>query len=832
MKINLNEDWHLRYEELECGRQDVEVIVIKNDGWLKTDLPCDIREPLIKCGIIKDPLEGMNCFESEWIENKSWWFKKTFFINEELLSDDVIELCFESMDYGAEVFLNGNHIGQQLSSFYPFIKDIKDKLKLGENRLLIRLTTGLETVDEEQMTRYVMTSEEERRPGRGDKRKGFLRKPQYSFGWDWNPKVSTCGIVKDVWLESHKTAAIRRVYTFVKELEPQVRLGIEVEFENFHAFTTQETDITVSFSYEGSIHNITKTDILLTSGINIIDMDIVIPDAQLWWPNGMGGQPLYSVDVNALVNGHAILYPSFHFGIRTVEMDMSKLDIGERLFAFKINGIKTFCKGANWIPADSIYSRVTDQKYETLILEAKNANFNMLRIWGGGLYERDIFYESCDKNGIMLWHDFMFACSEYPDDQEWFYNEVGKELDYQTRKLSNHSSIVLWCGNNEIHWAFDEWWPKSGCFGSKIYNFAAPAAVRKNCRYIPYWNSSPYGGLHPNGSDTGDRHHWHDCMMNEDMMKRIVPEEYDKVSAKFVSEYGYVGPNKRSTVEKYLGGSTFDINSDIWQHHNNTFEKDTVLAGIKYHYIDPEGLDIDSYLLYAGLCQGVMYSYSLEAFRYKKDCSGGLFWMYNDCWGETGWTIIDYYLTRKISYYFVKRALAPQKFILKEQNGSINVVGCNDNHEGSNVDVEYGYVWFDGCIRETKRGVIQLEANSRKVVMSFDQGVQDPKKGVHFVKAVASPEIPLATLRTCPFRELEILKTEILVERNECVNGNVNILVSSNNYAHAVHFNLQDKLKLSDDYFDLLPGEKKEITIFNVPDDFEIDSIKPVAVNW
>ena len=155
-------------------------------------------------------------------------------------------------------------------------------------------------------------------------------------------------------------------------------------------------------------------------------------------------------------------------------------------------------------------------------------------------------------------------------------------------------------------------------------------------------------------------------MMNDEMQKRITPEEFDKVTAKFVSEYGYVGPLKKSSIKKYHKEAHLDISSEIWQHHNNTFEKDTVAAGIKYHYTDPEKLDIDSYLLYAGLCQGLMYSYSLEAFRYKKECSGGLFWMYNDCWGETGWTIIDYYLTRKISYYFVKRAFVFGKYKIKQ----------------------------------------------------------------------------------------------------------------------------------------------------------------------
>ncbi len=831
MRIYLNQDWLLTYEDISVKAECLQEVSNKNEGWLKTDVPCDIRQPLITNRIINEPLEGMNCFDSEWIENKSWWFKKEFVIDDSFLDADVIELNMTSLDYGADIFLNGSIIGKHISAFYPFYKDVKKYLKTGLNIIVVRLTTGLETVDIDDMNRYVMSSEEDRRPKRGDKRKGFLRKPQYSFGWDWNPRVATCGIMGDVWMESHKKAVIRRVRTYVKSLSPEVILGFEIETENFHPFSTIDAIIELSMGIDNECFIITKSDTILKSGISYIILEAPVKNARLWWPNGMGEQSLYDIKVSMKVNDMKIDYPSFKYGIRTVNMDTSYLPNNEKLFALVINGVKVFCKGANWVPADSLYGRISDKKYETLVLEAKEANFNMLRIWGGGLYERDIFYDLCDKYGIMLWHDFMFACSEYPDDQAWFLSEVEKEADYQTKRLCNRPSIVLWCGNNENHWGFDQWWQNTGYHGSKFYNYVAPKAVHANCPDIPYWNSSPYGGEHPNGSDRGDRHHWNDCMMSENMQKRIVPEEYDKVTAKFVSEYGYIGPVVKSSVEKYLAGAPFDVDSDIWQHHTNTFEKDTVVAGIRYHYINPESLSMDEYLLYAGLCQGLIYNYSIEALRYKEYCHGCLFWMYNDSWGETGWSIIDYYMNRKISYYFVKRAFAHVKYILRSDTQIINVIGLNDTGVNIKQELEYGYISFDGTFGDSKTQSVELPAYSRNILLKFYKKNYDQTKGVWYVRSNYDDNISPAVLRSGTYRELELPYADIKIKDCLLSGENLHITVYSNNYAHGVRFNLPDYFKLSDNYFDLLPGESKKIVLYNVPEDLDISKIIPKAVN-
>lgn len=832
-KISINEDWSLRCEPLFCGSQMYAVVADKQEGWIKCELPCDVHMPLIANGIIKEPLEAQNCYDCEWVEQKSWWFKKTFNAHEDLFNNDVVELVIESLDSEADIFFNGIHIGHHKSAFYPFCMNIKEYLK-DKNILLIRVTSGLEHVndfDASVVKNNVSLEIDANGKNRGDVRRVFVRKPQYVYGWDWGPRVATCGITKSAYLRTYSKCCVRDVHISTVKASADAEVCFEIEAENFNQISTVEAVFNIDIIFEGqNVMSISK-DVLLCSGINFIKINAIIEDAKLWWPNGMGDQNIYVSRVSILYDKIIIDQFESRFGIRTVNLNLEKINNNERKFEFKINGKKVFCKGANWIPADSIYARVSDSKYEALVCEAKEANFNMLRVWGGGLYERDIFYEKCDEYGIMIWHDFMFACAMYPDDKEWFRQEVEREIEYQTRRLRNHPSLVLWCGNNENMAAFDEWWTgdKKPAFygGVQCYNYIAPKIVYKNCSEIPYWNSSPYGGDRPNCSEIGDRHHWAECTMNPDMNKRITPEEYDKVSAKFVSEYGYIGPCKKSTILKYHAGGPLEKNSAIWQLHNNTFEKETVPAGIKKHYAEPEKLDTDQYLLYAGLCQGLMYGYSLESLRFKANCFGSLFWMYSDCWGEVGWTIIDYYLTRKISYYFVKRAFAPIKLIIRENNEKLNVVGINDTTEEIKFDVEYGYVSFDGNRRNCDKFSVILPPHSRQSVFQFEKGDYDYSKGTCYVKPLEMGEAVLPALfRNGDFRNLIIPEPVINIQNIESDGEHISICIYSKTYAHAVHFNLNENIKLSDEYFDMLPGDTRKIIAYNACGEININDIK------
>ncbi|UKS26681.1 beta-mannosidase [Paenibacillus sp. HWE-109] len=844
MKLQLNEGWQLTGEPLFRQADDYRMVRNKQQDWLQVDLPCDVHMPLIEHGIIAEPLVADQCFASEWTEKRSWWFKKEFDLTEEQLTSERMVLHFESLDVEADVWLNDCHLGHHRSAFYPFACDLKGKAQQGANQLLVRVTSGLERYSENDLAfihEAKIVYENEQIGHRGDHRRGMLRKPQYVFGWDWGPRVATCGIMGEVHITCVNRMQIRDIQVTTTSLDTAgnaAHVQFQLELENLHPYQTLETQLKLELLFGTEQVQLIEEDCCLRSGLNYVTLQMKVPDAKLWWPNGMGEQPLYTVRATLQTTTHAVDYPAFLFGIRTLRLKMDKIPQSpdERSFTFEINGVTTFSKGGNWIPADSIYARVTDAKYDALLREAKEANFNMLRVWGGGIYERDIFYDKCDEYGILIWHDFMFSCAKYPDNLSWFRHEVEQEIDYQTRRLRNHCSLALWCGNNENHWGFEEWWNETDAAdfygGAACYNDIAPRLVQQNCPTIPYWNSSPYGGEHPNGSQSGDTHHWNDTMMHADIEKRIVPEEYDKVSAKFVSEYGYIGPSRKSSVEIYHQGQPLDRDGKLWRLHTNMFEKDTVLAGINRHYVNPAHLAIEDYLLYAGLCQGLMLAYSLEAMRAKLFCSGALFWMYNDCWGEVGWSIIDYYLTRKIAYYFVKRALAPVKLILRQQDGVIQLTAINETSAVIRETMVYGLVRYDGSGKQTQEVDIDLPPFSREVVLQWTASPYKSEEACLFAGPLSeSSELKPAVLHKEVVRNLRLPDPQLQVSNVQTIDaGLTRFTVSSDTFAHAVHFGLDDAIQLSDEYFDLLPAEKRDITIRHEGFALPADSIVPRSI--
>ncbi len=817
----LNGTWALIDEPLTTTARDAGRVLVRAEGWMPQPVPGDIHQGLMAAGRIRDPLLGLNSFDCAWTEDRSWWFRRTFPTDPAWPASDAVELELNGLDANASIFLNGHHLGDHKSAFYPFVADIKTHLNAeGDNTLLVRLTAGVEDVTPDMLAPLgvpVSTEAGNGRPERGDQRRVFVRKPQYSFGWDWSPRVATTAIAGDVTIRAFNTACIRDVRVLPQRTPDagiaqaiDVRVTATVDF--LHYFKTGDATLRLSI-HDADGKQVTppiSKAVLLRSGLNFVDFALRLESPRLWWPNGLGEQHRYTFKVE-LIASRERAAQTVKAGLRFIEL------IDRDLFAFVVNDHKVFCKGANWIPADTIYARAGAERYEQLVREAQQANFTMLRVWGGGLYEPEAFYDACDRYGILVWHDFMFACAPYPDHLPWFVEEARREADYQTRRLRTHACMALWSGSNENNWGFDEWWHEQTRSGAYLYNYLLPGVVRANCPEIPYWNGSPYGGETPNAPDVGDRHHWFDCMMNPDMNKRITPEEYDKCSALFISEYGYIGAPPKETVVAYLDGAPFDRQGQVWQHHNNTFEKNTVDAGIRKHYADPESISLDEYFLYSGLTQGLMYAYSLESFRARPDCHGGLFWMYADCWGEVGWTIVDYYLRRKPAWYFVRRALAPARLILREKKGVITVTLANDTRATVNGALEYGALSLDGRQRDVQRARFTALPLTRTVVATFAKGRGDPSKQVWMARVrrlnTAEVEILPATLRATDVRRLALPAPTLALAVSKAGPGTWTARVTSDVFAHAVHFTLPEGAVPEDNYFDLLPGETRTVTI-------------------
>lgn len=833
-KLYLNKNWKMHEEPMKWNKDFLSVVMGQKDGWYECDLPVDVRMPLLESKVIKEPLKADYSFESEWIEKRSWWFVKEFSVSEFQIENDIVELVMEGLDTRSDIFINGHYIGTHRSVHYPFVFDVKEFLLPEKNTIAVRVTSGLEEVRESDVADidYVVSMEVYNgRDGRGDKRRAFVRRPQYTCGWDWGPKVTTIGITGNVFLRGYKKIAIRDVSVETKEVyygnnHKDALLKVSVNVEDLNLIASKVCDLKIVFVKDGNQEGTAEIkNYLLTSGYNYIDTEIVIPDAQLWWPNGAGKQPLYTVKISAVCDENGVVeeWPEFKYGIRTVEIDTSPLDGDNRKFEIVVNGMPIFCKGGDWIPNDFIYARVPDKKYEILLEEAVEANFNMIRVWGGGLYEREIFYELCDQKGILIWQDFMFACATHPDHQEWFKSLMRYEMDYQTKRLRNHSCIGLFCGTNEVHWIynpidnpdkFDFDFTHNEPHGLYVANILAKELIRLNCPSIPYWNSSPYGGkTTPNEDTVGDIHWWRNAFMSPKLEERIEVKDYDKIEAKFVSEYGYVGPCCLESTKEYMDGKPLDRKSEVWYHHSNVFEKGTVEKAIEKNYIDrPEDLSIEDYILYGGMVHSLMYGYSLEALRFKKQCYGGIFWMYNDAWGEVGWTIIDYYLRRKIPFYGVKRALAHRKFTLRLVDNEIVLQGINDTSEMISLKGKFGYVSFDGRLDMTKTVTFQLKPFSREYVIVEKIGDYDLKSGTYMLY-VDSDEIDNVWLRTEDNKQMKYERNTLEIVSCEDTDNDKRITVTASGYVHGVY--VKGNMKCSDNYFDLLPGEVKTIIVKN-----------------
>lgn len=820
----LNDGWRLHEAPLEWNRDCLAKVCAMKDGWMDCNVPVDVHMPLQEYGRIGDVVEGDNCFGAEWIEGRSWWFVKEFDGAEIDLASDLIELTLESLDANADVFLNGTWLGSHQSTFYPFRKAVGDILVPGRNVLAVRLTTGLELVSDGDLAEIHWACSHERNngcPERGDLRRPFVRKPQYSVGWDWGPKALTCGIMKDVAITTYRKTALRGVHVSTCKLhDGAADIRLELEIEQLDFIATRDADVEVTICFQGrECAAMAARDVLLCSGMNYISLTATIPEAQLWWPSGYGDHPLYTLRGRICCEGWTEEISPMRFGVRTVELDLSRVDEHRRNFFLRVNGTPVYCKGGDWIPADSIYARVTPEKYRALIEEAREANFNMLRVWGGGLYEGELFYNLCDENGLMIWHDMMFACSAYPDHREDFQMLVDRELRYQLARLRNHASVCLLCGNNEIPMMLsrenplvaDRRYEKQ--YGLSIFNRQFRTLAHALCPELPCWNSSPYGGDFANSDDVGNKHHWGECMMNRDMAKRIEPKEYDRVTSRFVTEYGYPGPCPIASMKQYLGGGEIDRASRVWEMHTNTFEKHTVNAGIEKHYLDgAESLSLEDYILYGGMVQSLMLGYSLEALRFKDFCGGGLFWMYNDTWGEVGWTIVDYYLRRKISYYGVKRAFAPVKLTLRVMDDEIVLQCANDTPNDLVIDAECGWMSFDGSASSLRKERLTLPARSRVYARRWPVPADVDFAGGTFVAIPRNDSLDPAVLRMLDVRQMRLTRRPLRVIDARMEGEDAVFTLEADAFVHGAY--IETDCRCSDNYFDLLPGQRKVVRVF------------------
>lgn len=807
--------------------------------------PGDVNGALFDAGLLPDPLVAKNSLlYAERVPNRSWWYRKSFATPATRADGAALppfaELRLEGLDVRADIWLNGVHLGRHDSDFLPFSADVTKLLRRdgAPNLLIVRLTTGREYCEAHLQGEFapfvesVPTEAGRGYPLRGYQKRVFLRKPAYSWGWDWSPALPTCGMTGPASLRFHEAREIDHVVLTTELLNGNTlaRVSARVEVQS-RLHTTRSTfgDIRLRLTApDGHMFEVEAKDIFLRGGLTTIPLTLDIPEPALWWPNGSGAQPLYTVEAWLTCKGQTSAIRPFRWGLRTVEQE-----IGPGVFRFKVNGVPVFIQGGNWVPSDHLIGRTTPARLEHLVTEAANAHLNCLRVWGGGRYELDAFYEACDRMGVFIWHDFMAACSALPYHEPDFADLCRREGTYQVRRLQRHPCMLQWCGNNEVgacaSWSNSVF--RDGEPMDAFYYDAFPRIVATEAPGTPYLPTSPYGGEeNVQDGQMGDDHHW--VVMRPEPEFWSNPEYWNgKGISLFNSEYGYGGPCSLASTKQYLGTDAPDLKNDIGHEHTNTFyDIPRIDFSIAEHYGEKADRPLEEYILLGGLCQGLNLGYSLESQRANGHTWGGIFWMYNDSWGENGWTIIDYYLRRKVSYYGVRRALAPRKLVLRRGGEAFGgapdevlLLAVNATGEAYHATVKAGYQRFDGTAEALRTVEFDVPARTKGVVVArfplpskeeLQAGtiVAIPTSGTSVTSVTSATLLPEAW-RAARHKDIAWPKAAPKVVESVADGDDLVVTVETDAFAHAVHFGIGDDFRPEDDFFDLLPGERRTVRI-------------------
>jgi len=649
----------------------------------------------------------------------------------------------------------------------------------------------------------------------------LLRKPAYAYGWDWCDPLPNIGIWRGVRLEGRSQVVIHHLRLDTVIHNQQVALDGEVTLDNLHPWSGSVCTLEMELEPPRGSPLFQSLTLPVQVGHSTVPWHWVIPHPQLWWPNGMGEQPLYRLTARVICGEEETDRQTQTIGLRTVELDRSLVQDGSR-FCFKVNGRDVFCKGGNWAPADLIPARMTSERYQKLVTLAKNAHFTMFRMNGVGLYEDDAFFDACDRAGILLWQDFTFSCFQYPDNEPEFLGLVRNEIEGVVRRLRSHPSLALWDANNECTWGMADWWgcdPKKpeNIGGLRLYHELLPDLCHFYDPVRPYWPGSSSGGVDPNGENAGDCHWWDKFGNSGDMNRRIRHEVVDECRARFVSEYGIIGPPCLESVRQYLKPDEVSLDSVAFKIHVNSMERGTTSAGMRYHYGELSGPSLPDFLLYGQMFQAMLQGGAMEALRFRKndpkaDCEGALVWSYNDCWGETGWSVVDHYARPKASYYWLKRACAPIKVIVRCPEGQLVTRVVNDTLQSYRGSVGFGWTRLDGASREWQEKTVTIPADGMVEVARVPMpsaAQRDPQQWIYAAtlqgKGFSNDQ---ALWLLAPHRQLALAKPRIAIAVHEGV-----LEVSSPVYCHGVHWESKDKEALVDNYFDLLPHVSRRIPI-------------------
>lgn len=778
---------------------------------LSASVPGCIHTDLLKHELIKDPFYRKQELDAQWISERNWVYTLTFDLDEEILLRDCVQLLFEGLDTFADVELNGKHLGRVENMHRTWEWDVKNALKAGENVLIVKFEATLPYTRAKQQERYLPAWNDDQENPRGVQ---WIRKEPCNYGWDWGPILITCGIWRPVKILAYDQARLDYPYVETKKVD-----GDEWHVKVSPRVSDQVNGLQTRVKFSG--HSFEQT-LKAQAGEEVI---FSIKDPKLWWPNGLGDPDLYDLKIE-LVNGDGDVLDTIQkrIGIRELVLDTSEDEFGSA-FQFIINGHKFFAKGANWIPADPFQNRVTDEIREELLQSAVDANMNMLRVWGGGLYEEDHFYERCDELGLCVWQDFLFACAGYPTFEKEFMDNVAQEARDNIRSLQHHASLCLWCGNNELEQGLvgDEWTRDTMSWSDykPLFDEMLPKIVNEEDPLRQYIPSSAYtpgeNRIDSNDPDRGDAHLW------EVWHGRKPFEWYRTTNHRFVSEFGFQSFPVPETIKTFAESEDLAINSAVMEHHQRSpIGNEAIMTYALQWFAPPK--DWDATLWLSQILQALAIKYACEHWRRSMPRTmGAIYWQLNDCWPVASWASIDYHRRWKALHYAAKKFFAPLLGSLFEdpKNNTIEVHLTNDRLHDIDADVELVVTNLKGEILDKWSYQQTIQAGTNRCVHTYDANVLVEKHGqenllihsivkakgeqvsenlAHFVKPkhmrLLDPK-----LEPVEVKQIDELHWEVTLKANDAVSLFTWLELKD----HAIH--------ASDQFYTLILGRKKTVTI-------------------
>lgn len=837
-QLLLSSGWRLKQRDPSRPLDD---LFAEEEGWTPASAPGNVHTDLIAAGLLPDPFEGLNERAAQWVGESDWLYRCNFELPPGLADAAAVALCCDGLDTFATVWLNGQQIITSDNMFVPQRAEVRALLREGRNELRLLFESALRCGKEREAEGGALAC------WNGDCSRLYVRKAQYHYGWDWGPVLLTAGPWLPIRLEVYdvRIADLHCPAEVAADLA-SASLPVSVALEVGGAGDPAETArLLAGLAVRVELHDpdgALVAGATLPAALGTVHTELAVASPRLWWPAGHGDQPFYRLTASVHPAGgansaaatrstqHAALDSrELRLGLRRLRLVQEPLE-GEpgTTFLFEVNNTPIFCGGANWIPADSFTPRIPPERYAALLHQAVDMHMVMLRVWGGGIYEPDLFYDLCDELGLLVWQDFMFACGIYPA-PPWFQQSVRAEAEAQVRRLRHHACLALWCGNNEDYQiaesigAYDASQPPDAFsrFPARvIYEQLLPEVCARLDPTRPYWPGSPYGGASSVDQTVGDRHTW------DVWHGAVAPyQDYPRYAGRFVSEFGMQAAPDMATIESFTLPAERHPQSRTLDHHNKAADGPRRLA---VYLVDnvPYPHDLEGYIYATQLVQAEALAAAYRGWRRRWGgpgryaVAGALVWQLDDCWPVTSWAIVDYYLRPKPACAVIRRCLAPLSLGLARAGDGADVWAVNGTQQPVAAQLELRTWTLAGDAVVVERAQVTLPPNRATELGSFGF---DPG-GALVLDArlrVGDAVVARQALWPEPFKYYQLPDPLIVVD----LVGDETIRLRALRPAKGVLLSAGDGVAWSDNLLDLMPDDEQVVVARGLGD-------RPVQLRW